>query len=135
MLRATPRERVPIAVAIWGSMGAVAAAFGPTLGGLLVDWAGWRWVFFVNLPVCVVALVAGRRVLVESREADPGPFPDLVGSALLAAGVGAVSLALVQSDVWGWVDARTIGAIVAGARARPRCSSSAPGTRRRRRST
>ena len=85
VLRATPRERVPIAVAIWGSMGAVAAAFGPTLGGLLVDAAGWRWVFFVNLPVCLVAIVAGRRVLEESREADPGPFPDLVGSALLAA--------------------------------------------------
>ena len=51
---------------------------------------------------------------IESREADPGPFPDLVGSALLAAGVGAVSLALVQSDDWGWVDGRTIGAIAIG---------------------
>jgi len=114
VLRATPRERIPIAVAIWGSMSAVAAAFGPTIGGLLVDSVGWRWVFFVNLPVCVVALIAGRRVLVESREADPGPFPDLVGSAILALGVGAVSLALVQSDVWGWADARTIGAIAIG---------------------
>ena len=114
VLRATPRERVPIAVAIWGSMGAVAAAFGPTLGGLLVDAAGWRWVFFLNLPVCVVALVLGDRILVESREADPGPFPDLVGSVLLALGVGAVSLALVQSEDWGWLDARTVGSIVAG---------------------
>ncbi len=114
VLRATPRERIPIAVAIWGSMSAVAAAFGPTIGGLLVDSVGWRWVFFVNLPVCVVALIAGRRVLVESREADPGPFPDLVGAGVLALGVGAVSLALVQSDVWGWVDARTIGAIAVG---------------------
>jgi EmrB/QacA subfamily drug resistance transporter len=114
VLRATPRERIPIAVAIWGSMSAVAAAFGPTIGGLLVDTVGWRWVFFVNLPVCVVALIAGRRVLAESREADPGPFPDLVGSGVLALGVGAVSLALVQSDVWGWVDARTIGAIAIG---------------------
>jgi EmrB/QacA subfamily drug resistance transporter len=114
VLRATPRERIPIAVAVWGSMSAVAAAFGPTLGGLLVDGVGWRWVFFVNLPVCAVAIVAGRRILVESREAEPGPFPDLVGAALLALGVGAVSLALVQSDVWGWADTRTIGALVAG---------------------
>ena len=114
VLRATPRERVPIAVAVWGSMGAVAAAFGPTLGGLLVDAAGWRWVFFLNLPFCVLGLLAGRRVLVESREAEPGPFPDLVGAALLALGVGAVSLALVQSEDWGWVDGRTIGSIAAG---------------------
>ena len=115
VLRATPSERVPIAVAIWASMGALAAATGPTIGGLLVDWAGWRWVFFVNIPVCALAVVAARRTLVESKESDPGPFPDLVGSALLAAAVGAVSLALVQSDVWGWVDRRTIAALVAGA--------------------
>ena len=85
VLRATPSERVPIAVAIWASMGALAAATGPTIGGLLVDWAGWRWVFFVNIPVCALAVVAARRTLVESKESDPGPFPDLVGSALLAA--------------------------------------------------
>ncbi|MET0458276.1 MAG: MFS transporter [Ilumatobacteraceae bacterium] len=114
VLRSTPKERVPIAVAVWGSMGAVAAAFGPTLGGLIVDVAGWRWVFFVNLPVCVVAIITGRRILVESREDDPGPFPDLIGSALLALGVASVSLALVQSDTWGWLDRRTIGAIVVG---------------------
>ncbi len=45
--------------------------------------------FFVNLPVCVIALIAGDRVLAESREANPGPFPDLVGSGVLALGVGA----------------------------------------------
>lgn len=114
VLRATAPERVPVAVAIWASMGALAAATGPTIGGLLVDWAGWRSVFFVNIPVCVLAVVAGRRILTESKESDPGPFPDLVGSALLAAAVAAVSLALVQSDVWGWADGRTVGALVAG---------------------
>lgn len=115
VLRATAPERMPIAVAIWASMGALAAATGPTIGGLLVDWAGWRWVFFVNVPVCALAVVAGRRVLAESRESDPGPFPDLVGSALLALAVAAVSLALVQSDVWGWTDVKTVGSIVVGA--------------------
>ena len=114
VLRSTPRERVPIAIAVWGSMGAVAAAIGPTIGGLLVDSLGWRSVFYVNLPIGVVGMVAGRRTLVESREADPGPFPDLIGSLLLALGVGAISFALVQSEQWGWADSRTIGAIVAG---------------------
>ena len=75
VLRATPRERVPIAVAIWGSMGAVAAAFGPTLGGLLVDAAGWRWVFFLNLPVCVVALVAGAPGPRRVARGRPRPVP------------------------------------------------------------
>jgi EmrB/QacA subfamily drug resistance transporter len=114
VLRSTPRERVPIAIAVWASMGAVAAAIGPTIGGLLVDGFGWRSVFYLNLPFGVLGVLAGRRVLVESRESNPGPFPDLVGSALLALAVGAVSYALVQSDQWGWIDLRTVGAIAAG---------------------
>jgi len=114
VLRATAPERMPIAVAIWASMGALAAATGPTIGGLLVEWAGWRWVFFVNVPVCALAVIAGRQLLTESRESDPGPFPDLVGSALLAVAVAAISLALVQSDVWGWTDVKTVGSILAG---------------------
>jgi EmrB/QacA subfamily drug resistance transporter len=114
VLRSTPRERVPIAIAVWASMGAVAAAIGPTIGGLLVDGFGWRAVFYLNLPFGILGVLAGRRVLVESREANPGPFPDLVGSALLALAVGSVSYALVQSDQWGWTDVRTVGAIAAG---------------------
>jgi EmrB/QacA subfamily drug resistance transporter len=114
VLRSTPKERVPIAIAVWASMGAVAAAIGPTIGGLLVDGFGWRSVFYLNLPFGVLGVIAGRRILVESREANPGPFPDLVGSALLALSVGSVSYALVQSDQWGWIDARTVGAIAAG---------------------
>jgi len=114
VLRATPKERIPIAVAIWGSIGALAAALGPTLGGLLVNAWGWRSVFLINLPIGVVGVLLGRRILEESKETDAGPFPDLIGSGILALGVGSVSLALVQSDSWGWVDGRTITAIAAG---------------------
>lgn len=114
VLRATPRQRVPIAVAVWGSMGAVAAAIGPTLGGLLVDGFGWRSIFYANVPFGAFGIVAGRRILTESRESDPGPFPDLVGSIMLAVGVGSISLALVQSDQWGWLDRRTVGAFALG---------------------
>ena len=108
------KKFAPIAIAAWASMGAVAAAIGPTIGGLLVDGLGWRSVFYLNVPFGVLGVVAGRRILAESRETNPGPFPDLVGSALLALAVGSVSYALVQSDQWGWIDARTVGAIVAG---------------------
>src|SRR4051812_34328003 len=53
VLRATPRERIPIAVAVWGSIAALAAALGPTIGGLMVDAWGWRSVFLLNLPIGV----------------------------------------------------------------------------------
>ena len=63
------------AVALWSATGAVAAALGPSLGGMLVDWAGWRWVFFVNVPIGLAALVPARRLLREARDPD-GVVPD-----------------------------------------------------------
>ena len=67
-----PRED-PVAVAIWGAVGAVAGAAGPTLGALVVEHLGWRWAFFINLPVGIVSFLLGRRVLPEGREAQPRP--------------------------------------------------------------
>src|SRR5213592_1239248 len=74
-----PLERRATATALWGATGAVAAAAGPSLGGLLVDWQGWRSVFFVNLFVGVPALVPARRLLRESREPQ-ALLPDAVGA-------------------------------------------------------
>ena len=65
-----PPERRATAVAIWSATGAVAAALGPSLGGVLVDQAGWRWVFFLNVPIGLAALVPARRVLHEARDPD-----------------------------------------------------------------
>jgi MFS family permease len=65
LLAAYPAERRGYAVGAWASIGAVAAALGPPLGGLLVE-ASWHWVFLVNVPVGLVALVAGFRVLPDN---------------------------------------------------------------------
>jgi EmrB/QacA subfamily drug resistance transporter len=101
------------ATGIWGAMGAIAAAVGPSLGGVLVDAAGWRWVFFVNVVIGLPALIPARRLLRESREPNPGPMPDAVGVALLVAGVALLSLGIVKGQAWSW-DERVIGAIAAG---------------------
>jgi EmrB/QacA subfamily drug resistance transporter len=109
-----PLERRATATALWGATGAVAAAAGPSLGGLLVDWQGWRAVFFVNLVIGLPALLPARRLLRESREPQTD-FPDAVGALLLAAGVGALALAIVQGPDWGWGSARIVGAFAASA--------------------
>jgi NTE family protein len=96
-------------------MGAIAAAVGPSLGGVLVHAAGWRWVFFVNLAIGLPALIPARRLLHESREPNPGPMPDAVGVGLLITGVALLSLGIVKGQAWSW-DGRvvaTIGAAVA----------------------
>jgi EmrB/QacA subfamily drug resistance transporter len=110
-----PLEQRATATAIYTASGAVAAATGPSLGGVLVDVAGWRWVFLVNLPVAAVVLVAARRLLRESRDPGATRLPDLAGSALLALGIGALALGLVKSDGWGWGSAGVLGSFaVAG---------------------
>jgi EmrB/QacA subfamily drug resistance transporter len=109
-----PLERRATATALWGATGAVAAAVGPSLGGLLVDWQGWRSVFYVNLLIGLPVLVPARRVLREVRE--PGSaLPDLLGALMLAGGVGALALAIVEGPDWGWSSASVLGAFATSA--------------------
>jgi len=106
VLQTFPRHKIPVAVAIWGAIGAAAGAAGPTLGALLVNNLSWRWAFFINLPVGIVSLLLGRVVLPEGREAHPGRLPDPVGVGLLAGGVALMTYALVESGSWGWTSSR-----------------------------
>jgi EmrB/QacA subfamily drug resistance transporter len=111
-----PLEQRATATALWGATGAVAAAAGPSLGGVLVDAASWRWVFFVNLAIGLPALFAARRVLVrEIRDEHRGPLPDALGAALLVAGVALLSLGIVKGQDWGWGGGRVIGSLVVAA--------------------
>jgi EmrB/QacA subfamily drug resistance transporter len=109
-----PLERRATATALWGATGAIAAAAGPSLGGVLVDWQGWRAVFFVNLLIGLPALIPARRLLRESRDPQ-AVFPDALGALLLAAGVGALALGIVEGPQWHWGSARIVGAFAAAA--------------------
>ncbi len=109
-----PAEKRATAVALWSATGAVAAALGPSIGGLLVDLVGWRWVFLLNIPIGLAALVPARRFLREAR--DPhGVVPDLLGSVLMVAGVGALALGIVKGQDWGWDSAGVLGSLGAAA--------------------
>jgi EmrB/QacA subfamily drug resistance transporter len=110
-----PPARRATATALWTATGAVAAATGPSLGGLLVDWQSWRWVFFVNLVIGLPALIPAWRLLRESRDEATTRWPDLRGAALLAGAVAALALALVQGDDWGWRSGRIVGSLAASA--------------------
>lgn len=115
VLNSFPQNKRALAVAIWGGVGALAAGFGPSAGGVIIDTLGWRWAFYLNFPVGLLALTAGYRILRESKSDTPEPTPDLLGVPLLAAGVGLLALGIVQSDAWGWDDQRTLGAFAAAA--------------------
>jgi len=114
VLQSFPRERLPVAVAIWGAIGAAAGAAGPVLGAVLVDSLSWRWAFFLNVPVGVVSFFLGRAVLPEGREAHPGRLPDPLGVTLLTAGVALIALAIVKTNDWGWNSSAFVVTLAAG---------------------
>jgi EmrB/QacA subfamily drug resistance transporter len=108
LLASVPAERRHSAARAWSVIGALAAATGPVIGGLLVG-ASWRWVFVINLPVGLAALAAGRRVLPHPPERPREPLPDLVGSGLLIVAVAALTGAIVQGPGWGWTSGAVLG--------------------------
>lgn len=116
LLHVMPAERRARAVRAWAATGALAAAAGPVVGGLLVA-VSWRWVFVVNVPIGLLALAFAARVVPESRDPAPGPLPDLLGAALLAAAVAAAALGLVEAPAWGWRSSGTLGALAFAAAA------------------
>lgn len=114
VMRAYPRHELPRAVAIWGAAGAVAGALGPTLGAAVVEGLGWRWAFFINLPVGAYTIIAGRRTLAESSDPDTA-VPAVLGVVLVASAAGAISYAVVETETNGWWSRATVGWFAFGA--------------------
>lgn len=102
------------ALGAWGAMAGVAAACGVFLGGVLSGGPGWRWVFFVNLPVCVIILAATVRLISGERHRDRLAGFDTPGSALVTGAMLLLVYALVRAPEVGWGQAKTI-AELAGA--------------------
>jgi EmrB/QacA subfamily drug resistance transporter len=111
VLQTFPPAKIAAAVAIWSAVGAVAGAVGTPLGAFVVQHLGWRWAFYINLPVGVVSVALGRRVLTEWREATPGRFPDPLGIVMLIAALGAMAYAVVESDRRGLTGLRFIAVL------------------------
>lgn len=110
-----PAARRAGAVGLWGAAGGAAAAAGPTLGALLVEGPGWRWVFLINVPLCAIAVVLGRRVLRESTGTPTEGGQDVLGVVMVTAVFGLLSLGLVQGESWGWSSWRVVGSFVVAA--------------------
>jgi EmrB/QacA subfamily drug resistance transporter len=94
-------------VGIWAGVAAVAGTAGPPVGGLLVE-ASWRWIFLINVPIGVVTLIAGLKVLPEVRAVAGSRLPDWVSAVLLLASVTLLVLGTVQGPAWGWGSGRTV---------------------------
>lgn len=110
---AFPADRLNMAVGIWGAATAAATAGGPILAGVLVEHSGWESVFFINVPVGVLALVVSLIVLAESKDPS-GSRLDVPGVAVLAAGLFLFVFGVIKAQTWGWADAGTLLLILGG---------------------
>jgi EmrB/QacA subfamily drug resistance transporter len=111
---AAGRER-NLALGIWGALAGIGGTLGVVAGGVLVDSLGWEWIFFVNVPVAVVALVAAPLVVAESRRSEAGGRFDLSGALLGTGGLLALVGAVIRTEPTGWGSAEVLGLFGAAA--------------------
>jgi EmrB/QacA subfamily drug resistance transporter len=112
IFRMVPRNQFGSAMGLFGIALLVAPAIGPTLGGYLVEYVDWRWIFTINLPVGVIGILLSLFVLPEFQSKHPGPL-DVAGGATSAGGLFCLLLALTKGSDWGWSAEPTVLLFVA----------------------
>jgi len=110
---AFPIERRGMIVGIYGGLAGLAVAMGPIVGGAVTQSIDWHWIFWINVPIGVVAVLLGVRLLPESYGARERL--DLVGVGLITAGVASLVWALSRASNVGWSSTEVVGTLVAGA--------------------
>ncbi len=106
---AFPPHQRGLAFGIWAGSSAVALALGPLVGGLLTEHVNWNWIFYINVPIGAIAIVAGRIIIRESRDTSKVQSLDLPG--LLSSGVGlfALTFGLIEANRYGWTSPMILG--------------------------
>lgn len=107
------------AIGTWSGFSAITTAFGPVLGGFLIDHGSWRYAFFLNVPVALVVLVLTFRFVPESRSESAGNRLDWAGAALAAIALGGLVYALIEAQTVGWSDREVLTALALGLSALP----------------
>lgn len=112
--REFPGEARAGAFAFWGASLGIALAVGPLLGGAITNFLGWRWIFFVNVPVCAVLVLATLRIVSESRDPQAKAL-DFWGIVTFSLGLGLLIWALIEGNDDRWTSARILARLVAAA--------------------
>jgi EmrB/QacA subfamily drug resistance transporter len=109
-----PKQR-GTAIGIWAGVSAMALAIGPLVGGLLTEHVNWNWIFFINVPIGVLGLLAIPVLVDETRDTSHEQRPDLPGLAASGLGLFALTYAFIEANSYGWTSGRILGAFVVAA--------------------
>jgi EmrB/QacA subfamily drug resistance transporter len=111
---AFPSEERGKAIGTWAGISGLALSFGPLAGGFLTEQVSWRAIFYINVPIAVLALIASLVAVRESRDEKAERSVDFAGIALLTVALTVFVLALIEGNEWGWGSARIIGLLAGG---------------------
>jgi EmrB/QacA subfamily drug resistance transporter len=114
IVAAFPRHQVPTAIGIWAGISGLGLAIGPLLGGFLVEHVDWSAVFWINVPIGVLAAGATLWFVQESRDPKARGF-DIVGTLLVTGGLFSLVWALIRTNAHSWQSGQTVGFLVAAA--------------------
>ena len=109
-----PKQR-GTAIGIWAGVSALALAIGPLAGGLITEHVNWNWIFFINVPIGALAILAAFAFIEESRDTSLEQRPDLAGQLTSALGLFALSYGLIEANTYGWTSGRILGAFALAA--------------------
>jgi EmrB/QacA subfamily drug resistance transporter len=112
---AFPPEERGKAVGIWGAISVSGIALGPIVGGALVEYASWHWVFLINVPIGIGALFVTSAVVRESKDESGTVATDYAGTALITAGIASLTWGLIEASDRGWTDPLILTAFAAAA--------------------
>jgi EmrB/QacA subfamily drug resistance transporter len=110
---AVPPERRGAALGVWGGVSGLAVALGPLVGGAVTQGAAWQWIFWLNVPIGLVAIPLAMRTLAESR--GPSRRLDGVGVGLVSVGLLGIVLGLVRGQGHGWTSTSVVASLLLGA--------------------
>ena len=110
---AVPPERRAVALGAWGGVAGLAIAIGPVVGGAIAEGLSWHWIFWLNVPIGIVAAIFAATRLTESH--GPDSALDLPGLGLVSAGLLALVWGVIHGNDYGWSDTRIVAALVVGA--------------------
>jgi len=111
---AFPEKERGKAIAWLGSIGGIALALGPVLGGVIVAHWGWRWIFFINIPIVLLGYLFSRKSVNESTAKQISRELDWAGMLLLTLAMGGIVMSLIQSQTSSWLDLATLTYLVIG---------------------
>ncbi len=112
---AFPPEERGKALGIWSAVSVSSIALGPVIGGVIVEYFHWSWIFLINVPIGIAALLVSQAVIRESRDESGTVSTDIPGTVLITAGIASLTWGLIQAGERGWTDRWILAAFITAA--------------------